>query len=361
MQMVKHLQEQVPVIYVNSIGVRVPKPGEGAVFLQRVIRKVRSWGRGFVRISPEFATVSPITIPGRLRRLFHPLAVLGLRRAVRRMGMKNPLVWITCPPAANMASTIASAGLVYQRTDRWEEFPGCDRQQMLDHHRSLADRADLTLYCSKSLMSEEADQVANPTYLDHGVDYECFAAAGEGASQAPLEFENIPEPRVGFIGGIDSHTFDARLFLEVAQKLPDKQFVLVGACSLPAGWCNLPNVHLLGRKPYSDVAAYMGACDVLIMPWNDNDWIEACNPIKLKEYLAVGRPIVSRYFPQLDEFAGLIRIAKTSDQFANEISNALADPGDASPRREAVERDDWASRAARVLSLLSERGLSKAP
>ena len=52
-------------------------------------------------------------------------------------------------------------------------------------------------------------------------------------------------PRVGFVGGIDDHTFDPPLFVEVARRLPEFQFFLVGSCSLPQGWCTLPNVHLL--------------------------------------------------------------------------------------------------------------------
>ena len=84
---------------------------------------------------------------------------------------------------------------------------------------------------------------------------------------------------------------------------------MIGGCSLPDGWCALPNVHFLGRKPYDEVARYMAAMDVLIMPWNHSEWIKACNPIKLKEYLAVGRPVVTTDFPALDGWRDLVRVA----------------------------------------------------
>ena len=119
----------------------------------------------------------------------------------------------------------------------------------------------------------------------------------------------MPRPRVGYVGGLDRHTFDPELLVDVARRLPDVGFLLVGPSTLPEGWCPLPNVTQLGQRPYEQVAGYMAACDVLIMPWNRSPWIEACNPIKLKEYLAVGRPVVSAPFAELRRYSPLVRVA----------------------------------------------------
>ena len=152
------------------------------------------------------------------------------------------------------------------------------------------------------------------------------SAAGDEGADEPADLAAIGRPRVGFVGGIDAHTFDPELFLAVARALPDVQFVLVGSCSLPEDWCTLPNVHLMGKRPYEEVSRYMAASDVLIMPWNKSDWIEACNPVKLKEYLAVGRPIVSTGFYELRSYEGLVRVASTAEEFATEIRAALRIP-----------------------------------
>jgi hypothetical protein len=85
--------------------------------------------------------------------------------------------------------------------------------------------------------------------VDHGVDYDRFAEAGLASNSEPEDVRSIERPRVGFIGGIDAHTFDPDLFIEVARRLNDVQFVMVGACSLPDEWCDLSNVIQLGRKP----------------------------------------------------------------------------------------------------------------
>jgi glycosyltransferase involved in cell wall biosynthesis len=159
------------------------------------------------------------------------------------------------------------------------------------------------------------------------------------------------------VGGIDEHTFDAKLFLGVAEAAPDLTFVLVGDCSLPAEWCTLPNVVQLGRKDYGDVADYMAACDVLIMPWRQNDWIRACNPVKLKEYLAVGRPIVSTPFEELRRYDGLVQVATRAESFGATIRRALEEPGDTAQRRGRIAAETWSAKGRAVAAYLREADL----
>jgi glycosyltransferase involved in cell wall biosynthesis len=135
--------------------------------------------------------------------------------------------------------------------------------------------------------------------------------------------------------------------------------VLVGECTLPSGWCPLPNVSLLGKRPYEQVASYLAACDVLIMPWNSSSWIQACNPVKLKEYLAVGRPVVSSPFKELASYAGLVRVANGEEQFAAQLERALGTPVDPHPGREQVRRQTWTAKAERVLAELGARGIEQ--
>jgi hypothetical protein len=105
----------------------------------------------------------------------------------------------------------------------------------------------------------------------------------------------------------------------------------------------------------------MAACDVLIMPWNRSPWVEACNPVKLKEYLATGRPVVSTPFPELRRYDGLVRIAADAGEFAEAIRAALLDPGDAKPRQERVRNESWSSKADLILRELAARQAEAAP
>jgi len=357
MQMMREFSKRVPVLFVNSIGMRAPKVSEGSMFLTRVRRKLKSIARGCTEARPNFHVFSPLTLPGSATTSSLVSRLLGLqvRRAARRCGIRRPLVWIACPPAASVVDALEPVSVVYQRTDRFESFHGVDAVQIAAFDRQLKARADLVLFCARALYDSERASCRNAAFVDHGVDFDHFVQAGLAADERgeqPADLKDIPRPRVGFIGGIDSHTFDPALFREVAGRLPHLQFVMVGACSLPDGWCPLPNVHFMGQRPYESVAGYMAACDVLIMPWNRNEWIEACNPVKLKEYLAVGRPIVSTPFPEIHAYSDHVAIAGTAEAFSAAIEQALAEPPAPADQRARAEHQDWQSKAGDVWAAL---------
>jgi glycosyltransferase involved in cell wall biosynthesis len=239
-----------------------------------------------------------------------------------------------------------------QRTDRFEAFPEADPGIVAAQIAHLKARADLVVYAAPHLMREEAGEVARQLLVTHGVDTARFAAAGAGGLPEPADVAHLPRPRVGFIGGIDAHTFDPPLFLDVARRMSDVSFVMVGGCSLEEGWCPLPNVQLLGRKPYDEVADYMAACDCLIMPWNDSDWIRACNPIKLKEYLAVGRPVVTSDFDALHGWRDLVTVARGAEEFVTGIRHALATPFDREMALARISSETWDGKAELVADAL---------
>ena len=358
-QMMRELSKYVPVLYVNSLGMRAPDPREGAMFFRRVVRKFGSFNRGFVRVDEHFGVLSPISIPGeRGAILTKRWLTKRVAAAAESMDIMRPLVWVACPTADGVVDAIDRVGLVYQRTDRYECYPGVQQSRIKACDDRLKSRADLTVFCGDLLFARESAECRNACLIDHGFDLKRFERACRGQDPEPSDLASLDRPRVGFVGGLDSHTFDVRLFIETAKQLPEIQFVLVGACSLPAGWCELPNVALLGQKPYEHVADYMTACDVLIMPWRRNQWIESCNPVKLKEYLAAGRPIVSTEFNQLRRYDEQIRVASTPQAFRREILDALRDPGDEQLRRERVAGHSWSQAASELLVQLREGGLA---
>ena len=110
---------------------------------------------------------------------------------------------------------------------------------------------------------------------------------------------------------------------------------------------------MLARKPYEAVAAYQAAMDALIMPWNDSDWIKVCNPIKLKEYLAVGRPVVTTDFDALEGWRDLVSVAHGAEAFAAAIGRSLDAPYDADLARARVARETWDAKADLLAGALS--------
>lgn len=356
LQMMREFSADMPVLYINSIGMRPPRVGEGAMFFTRVKRKLKSLFRGLVRVRKNFFVFSPATLPGGgngpIGKVLARWALsLQVKFAAWRSGIKRPLVWVACPPAEIVIGSLKPQKLVYQRTDRFEDFEGVNPERIKEFDQSLKAKADTVLFCARELFEAEKDQNSGSEFVDHGVDYDHFLKARiafDENGEEPDDVIDIPHPRVGFIGGIDAHTFDPALFVEVAGAMPAVSFVMIGACSLPDGWCPHENVHFLGQRPYEQVASYMAACDILIMPWNQSDWIKACNPVKMKEYLAVGRPVVSTYFPEIEYFKDHISVAGTSGEFCDKIRELLQDPGSSQGRRLRVQDHTWQAKAGKV-------------
>jgi glycosyltransferase involved in cell wall biosynthesis len=355
-QLMRRLAPHVPTLYVNSIAMRFPSPREGTMFAKRILRKLRSVRQALQTIEPGFSVLSPLSVPGGAARAFSgPAVAWQVRRAAKRIGFARPLLWVTTPTAIDSLAHLRGAGLVYLRTDRYEAFPGVDEARIRAADLELKRRADLTIYCASSLMDQEAHECRRPVFVDHGVDYDAFAKGGSGVED-PEDLRDVPRPRVGFVGSIDRHTFDPELFGEVVKRLPDVSFVLVGGSTIhDADWLEAKHVHRLGQKPYTDVWRYPGACDVLVMPWNRSPWIAVCNPVKLKEYLAAGRPIVTTPFEELRRYDGHVAVARTADEFAAAIRAALTP--EARARAEAsrarVRDETWAHQAERTLELLA--------
>lgn len=361
-QVMRRFARTMPVLFVNSLGVRIPDASKPGQFAGKIQRKLQSLARGVVNVENNFWVFSPLNIPGETGKKISGFALAPqIRMAARRAGITKPLLWMHCPAGADLIDDLKPAGIVMQRTDRFEAFPEGDPVLLSHQVAKIKRAAELVIYCAPHLMEKEKAEVGRQLLVTHGVDVETFVAAGSKRAPGPADVAVIAKPRVGFIGGIDAHTFDPELFLAVARQLPHVNFVMIGSCSLPEGWCDLPNVRFLGRKPYDIIARYMAAMDVLIMPWNKSDWIKACNPIKMKEYLATGRPVVTTDFPALDGWRDLVRVAGDADTFASQIRASLSEPYDPAPARARVSGETWDAKADMILGGVADLGLIHVP
>ena len=365
MQMMRQFGRHGRILYVNSIVMRKPNIGEGAMFVKRLLRKTRSIFRGYVKVSDDWAVYSPVTapvhhLPG-ARMLNDRFLRLQVRVAARRLGCRRPLIWVNCPAACDTAIALRRSGLVYQRTDRYEDHPGVDVERITYYDRRLRSNADVTFYSNRQLYEEERANCRNAIYVPHGVDYDRFANA-EKDSTVPEAVKMLRRPIVGFFGAIDEHKFNRELAVRIAELLPELTFVFVGGATADCSALErMPNVHLLGQQPYDQIPHFGKCFDVCIMPFNQNRWIEAFNPIKLKEYLALGKPIVTTPFGELDAFEGMVRIAEGPEAFAAAIREALSDNAAEAveARRRHVEPHSWYAKAAEVLAAL-QKGESNA-
>jgi glycosyltransferase involved in cell wall biosynthesis len=272
-------------------------------------------------------------------------------------GRPDPVISVTIPSAIGAAQALPHSALVVNRSDKYSSFAEADTTSIRALEERCLREGDLVFYSANALRDAEAMLTGDRARaLDHGVDLELFAPSGD---PVPDDLAAIPHPRLGYFGAIRDHLLDLKLLEEVARRLPDAQLVIIGPLQSPveriADLVALPNVHYMGARPYEQIAAYGRGFDVALMPWNDNEWIENANPIKMKEYLALGLPVVSTDFPEVRRYADLIRIAKGHEDFVEAVRTTLADGGLATPseRRARVACATWDA-AARSLQQQSE-------
>jgi glycosyltransferase involved in cell wall biosynthesis len=306
---------------------------------------------------------SPVSLPLHHRDWSRALNGAALKAQVKcaqkLVRLKTPVIWVVCPAACDVALGLRRSKLVYLKTDAYELYPNVDREVVSDYDRRLKEDADLTLFVSRELYNQEAAECKRAFFLDHGVDYELFAApATEGETAA--EMNEVKRPIVGYFGSLDGHTVDYGLIDRLTDLLPDMSFVFIGKvyADRPA-FADKPNVRMLGQKDYEQIPHYGRQFDVAIMPWNQTLWIQRCNPIKMKEYLALGKPVVSTPFTELQNYHDVIYTALTPEDFAQRIKQALAEdsPERIAARRAKVAKSTWDDRAQTVLAQLYTHGM----
>ena len=360
-QIMRRLARRVPVLWVNSIGMRLPTTGKTELTLARYARKLRSTLKGLRRDPCGLWVYSPLFVPR-----YSPAAVelngrlldLQVRWLRRRIGIRRPSLFITMPTACAAAERSQYVRTVFNRADAFSEFPEVDSRLIAGLEARLLARADEVLYVSDVLFERERTRARRAHFLDHGVDFEHFASARSASGPcrpAPEAIADLPRPLIGFYGALDDYVIDLDLMVRVARAFPKATLLVIGPKAMEIGRLLAePNVCYLGPVPYEQLPEYAAHFNVGIMPWLQNEWIRGCNPIKLKEYLALGFPIVSMRFPQLASYEDLVHAVDDAGAFVSAVAAALAtdDPAAAERRRASVRNASWDAIADRVGELL---------
>lgn len=363
-QLMREVARDQKVLVVNSLGLRVPRRGQTTAPGRRIMRKVRSTLKLVRRPlddNPHFHVMTPVILPFFGDRLAARVSAWLIRQQVtavaRSIGIgPRCTVGVTIPSAWPVVSHMSRSALLFNRADLHSAFPESDGWWVAQLEASLLRHSDRVLYVSHELMATDSSVVGDRGYfLDHGVDVDHFHPGGQ-SEEHPL-LANIEHPRIGFFGGFDDYVVDLDLLRATALELPDVNVVLIGDATCPMDrLTELPNVHWFGFQPYDQIPSFGRGFDVGLMPWLDNEWIRYANPIKLKEYLALGLPVVTTSYPEAEYYRDLIWIAEDSDDFVRCVRAALASPGDAVARRAAVLSSSWRARAQVISEVAASAG-----
>lgn len=191
--------------------------------------------------------------------------------------------------------------------------------------------------------------------IRNGVDVERFEA-GARSSPRPTDVPAAGRPIVGFVGAL-YEWIDWALIARVLRALPEYDFVFVGphdGRSSASALSGIDNAVFLGARSYDRVPAYVQAFDVCWVPFDQSRVSRAANPVKIYEYLSLGKPVVSTPVADTESFEGLIRVGRGSDEIAAHLRAALAEDGDQAAQRVRFARaNSWDVRARDYVSFIA--------
>lgn len=354
------LSERNHVIWVNYHGSR--RPRVGAADARAIAGKLRQVVQGPRHVSTNMTVVTPLVVPlpgsRAAANLNRGLLVRQIRSVLRELPDRPVQLWTFAPDVDFLVGLFREERSVYYCVDEFDAFCGYDGDAIRGAEARLAKKVDLVVTTSAAL--EENKRALNPnTHLVmHGVDFDCFAKATVPGIAIPADIAGLPRPVLGFWGLIQDWV-DVELLAAAARLRANASFVFIGEVQADVSpLASQPNVHFLGRRPYAELPAYARGFDVGLIPFRVNQLTRAVNPIKLREYLSAGLPVVATRLPEVERYRPWVEIADTPHSFACACDRAGRSrcPEQDRSRQAAMRAESWPVKVERISELVLAAG-----
>lgn len=357
----RKISEKYKVLWVNTIGMRNPRLALSDI--EKAFNKVRKMlsepDKGAKHIPGEGVTAcQPVMLPfirlPLVRRINCSSVIISVRSRLARLDMRGPILVTTVPNACDYVGKCGESRVIYYCVDDFTEWPGLENNIIREMEEELIQKSDLSVATSQKL-HEKLSRSGSPAYLlTHGVDLEFFRQTV--AREHPL-LDSIPRPRVGYFGLFDERSNNG-LIAELARRMSDVSFVITGRVESDT-LCqeNIRNVHFTGSVPYGELPTMVKGWDVLILPYVMNKLTDAISPLKLKEYLAVGKPVVSTPIPEVLKLNEYVSIAETAEEWEKALRTCLDSPDSMKPKpgEDFWANETWDKKAEQFLRICGLR------
>lgn len=365
------------VLYLENTGIRAP----GLRDTKRIIRRLKHWAGALRKHSvnsvlPNLWVHAPLVLPPFSpalrdkfnRHLFLPL----IGSAVRRLGMRDPLIWAFLPTN----TTLGLIDLLSSEHSRVIYYCAADFSQLTTSVQQLAhceaklvERSDVVFTICDELAIHCRQWNENVHVFPYGVNLKAFPLQHSDSMQPTRnEHEGFSwttpgqsngHKVIGYVGGLHRHV-GMDMLVAMARARTSWSWVFVGSPEVPLkDLAELPNVYLLGQRPHQELAHYIRTFDVCIVPYRRSAYTETVVPSKINEYLAMGKPVVSTNLPPVCDFNDKHQVLITTEEhpesFLRSIEQALSlGGGDAlSAQRRAVAREgEWGARLEAMSELI---------
>lgn len=365
--LIRRFARQNKVLYVNpfSSDLMGVTAGKRRGFAQRAFRKLKSLSKWLRRADDNLYIFSPVFIPiqgnPHMDALNNRLLHLQLQLACRAAGIRKPLIWVENLRAADLLKYYKGAYTLFHVSDLFtHDGYVADKSVLRMREQRVLEASGDVVCVSQTLYGNYCDQRTGVHYLPHGVEFERFFAASQQA-QRPPELKGIAGPIAGYFGTLTGSN-DIALWELCADRLKDVSFVFVGRVT-GGDYTRLqakPNVRFLGPLPYERIPAVCAGFDVCMLAWKMSPWIRSCSPLKLFEYMACGKPVVSVDIEEARKYAEVISVANSHEEFCRMLRWELENdtPERRQKRIDIARQNDWEGKVERLSAIILE-GMEK--
>jgi glycosyltransferase involved in cell wall biosynthesis len=347
--LVRHLLPKYEVFWVNTIGTR--RPRLDLATLKRGLEKLRHWtrkGSAGDELPNNLHVLTPKMWPWFRstldRRINKSLLRRQLEPVIQRIG--RPVVAITTLPiVADLVGELSVERWVYYCVDDFSEWPGLDREALQRLDDDLIGRADSLIAVSETLERKMIQRGRQADLLTHGVDLDFWQSPGAAAPVS--ELAGLQPPFVVFWGVVDKR-MDIAFVHRLADEMKAGTIILVGPDADPdPALLRINRVTRILPVPYDHLPRLAKAADVLVMPYADLPVTRAMQPLKLKEYLATGRPTVVRDLPATREWSNAADLVSTPEEFSRLVRLRIETglPESQKYARADLARESWSEKS----------------
>ena len=350
------LSKENRILWINAIANRMPTTSSKD--LSRIYKKLKAFTEPIREVEPNIFLLNPLAIPAYGNKTIVGLnqrsLVRQVKKAMRKLGFSNVINMVFNPAAGMIAGKLGEESLIYYCVDEYTAFTGSSALKEIEEE--LFRISDLVVVSAEKLYDSKKQFNPNTHIIRHGTDWRHFRTALNESTKIPDEIANLPKPIIGF-HGLLADWVDFELIKKTAEHFREGSVVLIGKIAVDAEQKikilnDVPNIHFLGRKPYAELPAYCKGFDVALNPFAINELTLAANPLKVREYLAAGLPVVSTDIPEVRILPDCLVGVDHSD-FIKKIESAIANPKPREAVSDAIAHESWEAKVEELRQILA--------
>lgn len=334
-----------PVLWVETVGMREPQwtMRDLRRSIQKIVDFVSGRRRRIAAVPNGLTVICPPTLPFTRIKFIRLVNIWIVRRsvqkAVRRLQFNKHMLVVSTPSQGDFVGLLGEEKSIYYCADQYALWPGMNQQHIAEMERNLIERVNAVVAVS-DLLADQFKRAGKPVYtLSQGVNPAHFSRVHQRQFAGCFE--------VVYFGMIDER-LDLDLIMEVALELPRAVIRLIGPVTVPLHkFDGVSNIHVEPPKPYDELPESLNTASLFIIPFELSELACSCSPLKIKEYLACSRPVVSTALPEALRLSQFVHVAKDRRAFVEAV--VAAGEGKLSFDTPAVQRfiesETWSAKA----------------